>query len=159
MTTTTPAGTPVHPRTRPLNRWVTALSFGFNNKLGTPTAFALSLAACVLWIALIPIEGFGKWDLTAGLVGNDIESTVEWFFGIAVLIVGVSVAAKQEQQESIQHHQTDQMAKTLDLLAAQSAHIAEVEDRLTDQVTVNTELTQQVHDLTAAIHQLVSAPK
>lgn len=146
---------PVHPRTSPLSRWVTALSFGFNNAFSTPAAFAISCVACALWVMLIPVEGFDRWDLTAGLVGNDFESTIEFFFGIATLIVAVAVAKKQHAQESVAHTQTDAQAETLERLAAQSAHISEVDDRLAEALAANTALTAEVHELTKAVHAVI----
>ena len=148
---------PVHPHTKPLARWIEAIASWYNNAFGTPTAFAISLVALAGWVALIPILGFSKWNSGPGLLGNTTESTGEWFFGLAVLIVGVTSAARQKDIESNQHHQMDSMVEMLAANTAQGQQIADVEGKLAQALDANTALTQQVHDLTSEVHRLMTA--
>jgi hypothetical protein len=123
----------MHPDTRPLARWIEAIAAAYDSAFATPTAFAFSLAALIIWLVLIPFLGFSKWNSGPGLLGNTLESTGEWFFGLAVLIVGVSTATRQQQIESNQLHQMD--------------HIKDLQEQLGTALAENTLLTQQIHEL------------
>ena len=48
---------------------------------------------------------------------------------------------------------------TLAAIADQEKHIEDVETRLSTEVTSNTALTQQVHDLASQIHALLTTSK
>jgi hypothetical protein len=147
---------PLHPNTKPLARWIEAIATWYDNAFGTPTAFAISLIALVGWLSLIPILGFSHWNSGPGLLGNTLESTGEWFFGLAVLIVGVSTAARQKDIESNQLHQMDRQVEMLAAIQETEERLAAVDTENGTLLRQNTELTEQVHDLAIQIHTLVS---
>jgi hypothetical protein len=147
---------PLHPDTKPLARWIEAIATWYDNAFGTPTAFAISLVALAGWLALIPILGFSHWNTGPGLLGNTIESTGEWFFGLAVLIVGVSTAARQKDIESNQLHQMDRQTEMLTAIQETEERLAAVDEENSTLLRQNTELTEQVHGLAVQIHSLVS---
>lgn len=104
---------------------------------GTPTAFAISLVGLAVWVSFIPILGWQRWNAGPGLLGNTFESTGEWFFEVAVLIVGVGVAAKQRVIESHQLTSMDYQTRILEALARASEARDEA-DRKRDAILAHT---------------------
>lgn len=86
------------------------------NWFGTETAFAISLILLFAWTVLIPVLGWAHWNSTAGLFGNTLESTGEWFFEIAILVVARRVDQRQRAQQEHMAQQIEHMERILDHL-------------------------------------------
>lgn len=80
-----------------MNQFVQRCADWYCRVFGSPIAFVLSLLAVAAWLALIPFLGFAAWNTGPGLLGNTVESTGEWFFGVGTLLVAGGVAAKQHE--------------------------------------------------------------
>lgn len=86
------------------------------DRFGTETAFAVSLALFVVWITLIPILGYERWNTGPGLLGNTIESTGEWFFAIATLVLARKINQRQREQQEHMARQIAHMEAILERL-------------------------------------------
>jgi low affinity Fe/Cu permease len=67
---------------------------------------------------------------------------------VAELFIGFLVAAASNRSER-------NLEATLAAIAAQEAHIEDVEEKLTSEMASNTALTQQVHELATQIHEFL----
>jgi hypothetical protein len=87
---------------------------------GSEAAFAVSIAVGVLWLLPLFSMGFTRWNSGIGLAGNNVESTGEWFFGVATLVVASRVSSRQSADQ-----ERDRAAQ-----AAQQQHNEEQSDRI-----------------------------
>jgi low affinity Fe/Cu permease len=116
---------------------------------GTPYNLTFWLIAIGLWFAFGP-------ELARATFIPAWASSNEWNFPLNTgtscleLFIGFLVAASTNRSER-------NLENTLAGIGAQGRKISEVEDKLTDALAANTELTRQVRDLTVEVHALVSA--
>lgn len=91
-----------------MKRLIDRFATWFTDAFGTEMSFALWTAGLVVWLALIPVLGPGRWNATIGLGGNTVESTVELFLAIATLIRANQVLAEAKRQnghvEDVKRH-------------------------------------------------------
>ena len=119
--------------------------------MGRPTNILVWLALVVGWTLLF----------ASGLVNPSGSFLPAWFSSqgfnfplnlvttVAELFIGFLVAAAANRSER-------NLEMTLAAIAAQEEQIGVVEDGLRADLTANTALTQQVHDLTQQVHALVA---
>lgn len=114
---------------------------------GTPVNLTFWLIAVGAWI------GFGPELAHASFIPQWAYSNT-WNFPLNTgtscmeLFIGFLVAASTNRSERHLEH-------TLDGITAQEQRITDVEEKLSEALTLNTRLTQAVHDLTADVHRAV----
>jgi len=118
-------------------------------------------ANIMVWLVLVV-----GWTLlfAAHIVSANANFLPGWFTGtafnfplnlittVAELFIGFLVAAAANRSER-------NLELTLAAIADQEKHIEDVETKLSGEVTSNTVLTQQVHDLASQIHALLTTSK
>lgn len=77
------------------------VAYWFADAFGTETTFGICAVLLVVWLVLIPFLGLGHWNATVGLGGNTIESTVELFLEIAILLKANQIARRQEEHRDL----------------------------------------------------------
>lgn len=96
---------------------------------GSEAAFAISIVGCILWLIPLFSEGFNRWNSGIGLAGNNVESTGEWFFGVATLVVATRVSnrqrADQERDRAAQEAQQQHNQEQADRIEALDTQISE----------------------------------
>lgn len=92
-------------------------------KFGTEVAFAVSVVLLVAWVGLIPLLGYARWNTGPGLTGNTVESTGEWFFAVATLVVASRVS---NRQQAMQQHQCEQADRVEEMERRILARLEEV---------------------------------
>ena len=122
--------------------------------MGRPTNIIIWLVLVVGWTLLFAVH----------VVSPNANFLPSWFTGtafnfplnlvttVAELFIGFLVAAASNRSER-------NLELTLAAIANQEEHIEDVETKLSEEVASNTALTQQVHDLTAQIHDFLTAAK
>lgn len=103
-----------------IRRAIEAVCDWYCRVFGSEAAFGISLLLLVAWLLPIPFMGFSRWNGGIGLAGNNVESTGEWFFGVATLVVASRVSRRQSADQ-----ERDRAAQT-----AQQQHNAEQADRI-----------------------------
>lgn len=103
-----------------LRKAIEAVCDWYCRVFGSEAAFAISLVACLGWLIPLFSMGFTRWNSSIGLAGNNIESTGEWFFGVATLVVATRVSNRQRADQ-----ERDRAAQ-----AAQQQHNQEQSDRI-----------------------------
>lgn len=123
------------------------VSFG----IGTPTNIVTWLGLVMVWFVIF----------AAHLVPSNASFMPSWFTGtafnfplntvttLAELYIGFLVAAATNRAERA-------LMQVIDGIRLTVQHVLDGEQRMTELLEANTALTQQVHDLTAQVHQLVS---
>jgi low affinity Fe/Cu permease len=122
--------------------------------MGRPTNIIVWLVLVVGWTLLFAFH----------VVSANANFLPDWFTGtafnfplnlvttVAELFIGFLVAAASNRSER-------NLELTLAAIASQGKSIADVETKLSQEVASNIALTQQVHDLTAQIHDLLTASR
>jgi low affinity Fe/Cu permease len=122
--------------------------------MGRPTNIVVWLVLVVGWTLLFALH----------VVSPNANFLPDWFTGtafnfplnlvttVAELFIGFLVAAASNRSER-------NLELTLAAIAHQGKSIADVETKLSQEVASNIALTQQVHDLTAQIRDLLTASK
>jgi low affinity Fe/Cu permease len=139
-----------------------AISFG----QGTPANIIGWAVAVIVWTALFAFGGShidsGKW-LPLWFTSLGYNFPLNLVTTVAELFIGFLVAAATNRAEKALMQIIDGIAQTIKKTSAIITHISDVEERLVasltlqqQMLTANTELTQQVHDLTAQVHALVA---
>lgn len=67
--------------------------------LGSPWTYLACLAVVLLVYAFVPVQGYGKWNLTTGLFFNTTSSSIELITGVGA-VVGVYAVRRQQRK----HH-------------------------------------------------------
>jgi low affinity Fe/Cu permease len=98
--------------------------------MGRPTNIAVWLVLVVGWTLLFALH----------IVSANADFLPAWFTG---------TAAANRSERNLQ--------LTLAAIADQETHIEDVQTKLAGEIASNTALTQQVHDLTCQIHDLLAA--
>jgi low affinity Fe/Cu permease len=140
-----------------------AISFG----QGTPGNIIGWAAAVIVWTVLFAVGGphidSGNW-LPAWFTSLGYNFPLNLVTTVAELFIGFLVAAATNRAEKALEQIIDGIAQTIKKTSGVITHISDVEERLAaslavqqQMLTTNTQLTQQVHDLTAQVHALVSA--
>lgn len=91
-------------RVRSTNRFrrgIEAICDWYCRIFGSDSAFAVSLVLLVVWVAPIPFMGVTRWNATIGLGGNNVESTGEWFFAVATLVVATKMNRRQAAEQQL----------------------------------------------------------
>jgi low affinity Fe/Cu permease len=118
-------------------------------------------ANIMVWLVLV-----AGWTLlfASHIVSANANFLPGWFTGtafnfplnlittVAELFIGFLVAAATNRSER-------NLEMTLAAIADQEKHIEDVEAKLSSELVSNTALTRQVHDLTAQIHEFLTAGK
>jgi low affinity Fe/Cu permease len=150
-------------RRDPLFQRITdAISFG----QGTPGNIIGWAAAVITWTVLFAVGGphidSGTW-LPAWFTSLGYNFPLNLVTTVAELFIGFLVAAATNRAEKALEKIIDGIAQTIQKTSRIIIHISDVEERLAasltlqqQMLTTNTELTQQVHDLTAQVHALIS---
>jgi hypothetical protein len=139
-----------------------AISFG----QGTPGNILGWAGAVVAWTVLFVVGGphidSGTW-LPAWFTSLGYNFPLNLVTTVAELFIGFLVAAATNRAEKALMRIIDGIAETIQKTSHIITHISDVEERLAasqslqqQMLTDNTQLTQQVHDLTAQVHALVS---
>ncbi len=139
-----------------------AISFG----QGTPGNILGWAAAVIAWTVLFAVGGryidSGDW-LPRWFTSLGYNFPLNLVTTVAELFIGFLVAAATNRAEKALLKIIDGIAETIQKTSRIIVHISDVEERLAasltlqqQMLTANTELTQQVHDLTAQVHTLVS---
>ena len=118
--------------------------------MGRPTNIVVWLVLVIAWTAMGPYLAQHPF-LPAWSVSTGWNFPLNLITTVAELFIGFLVAAASNRSER-------NLDRTLAAIAAQEKQISDVEGKLADSLTANTELTQQVHELATAIHELVSGP-
>jgi low affinity Fe/Cu permease len=118
--------------------------------MGRPTNIIVWLVLVAAWTALGPYLArhpfLPAWSVSAGW-----NFPLNLITTVAELFIGFLVAAASNRSER-------NLDRTLAGIQASEDRDAELESGLTAAIAANTEeLTQKVHDLTVAVHQLLSA--
>jgi low affinity Fe/Cu permease len=122
--------------------------------MGRPANIAVWLVLVAGWTLLfaLHIVGANANFLPAWFTGTAFNFPLNLFTTVAELFIGFLVAAAANRSER-------NLALTLAAISDQGRHIADVETKLSEEVATNTALTQQVHDLTSQIHDLLIATR
>lgn len=90
-------------------------SFGMwvnDHIVGNPITFVLCILAVILVYAIIPFQGYAKWNTGAGLFFNTLSSSFELITGVGA-VVGVVVLHKahKKQKKSLDdlHNKVDEL--------------------------------------------------
>lgn len=90
-------------------------SFGMwvnDHIVGNPITFVLCIVAVILVYAVIPLQGYAKWNTGVGLFFNTLSSSFELITGVGA-VVGVVVLHKahKKQKKSLDdlHGKVDQL--------------------------------------------------
>jgi low affinity Fe/Cu permease len=119
--------------------------------MGRPTNIMVWLVLVVAWTALFAsgvVNPAGTF-LPNWFTSQGFNFPLNLITTVAELFIGFLVAAASNRSER-------NLDRTLGAIAEQEKQIAAVEDGLRDALDANTALTRQVHDLTTAIHELLS---
>jgi len=160
-----PMDTPADFSQRPdslFQRVTDAISFG----QGTPANILGWAVAVVAWTVLFAVGGqyidSGRW-LPPWFTSLGYNFPLNLVTTVAELFIGFLVAAATNRAEKALMKIIDGIAQTIQKTSRIIVHISDVEDRLAasltlqqQMLTANTQLTQQVHDLTAQVHALIS---
>jgi low affinity Fe/Cu permease len=152
----------IQPRDSLFQRITDAISFG----QGTPANIIGWAAAVVAWTVLFVVGGrhidSGTW-LPPWFTSLGYNFPLNLVTTVAELFIGFLVAAATNRAEKALMQIIDGIAQTIRRTSGIITHINEVEERVAASLALqqqmlkaNTELTQQVHDLTAQVHALVS---
>jgi len=117
--------------------------------MGTPTNIIIWLVAVGTWIALGPYIA-GHSFLPSWFTSNSFNFPLNTVTTIAELYIGFLVGASSNRSER-------NLENTLARIIAQEKQIEDVEDKLATALQLNTQLTQEVHELTRLIHEKVYA--
>ena len=117
--------------------------------MGTPTNIIIWLLAVGTWIAFGPYIA-GHNFLPAWFTSNSFNFPLNTVTTIAELYIGFLVGASSNRSER-------NLEATLAGIGSQERQIKDVEEKLAAALEVNTQLTQQVHELTRLIHEKVCA--
>jgi low affinity Fe/Cu permease len=121
--------------------------------MGRPANIMIWLLAVIAWTGIFAFGGSriaaGTW-LPAWFTSQGFNFPLNLITTVAELFIGFLVAAASNRSER-------NLEATLAGIQAAEDRDAELESGLTAAIAANTELTQKVHDLTAAVHQLLSA--
>ena len=122
--------------------------------MGRPTNIMIWLVLVVGWTLLfaVHIVSANANFLPGWFTGTAFNFPLNLITTVAELFIGFLVAAASNRSER-------NLELTLAAIADQEKHIENVETRLSTEVTSNTALTQQVHDLASQIHALLTAGK
>jgi low affinity Fe/Cu permease len=120
--------------------------------MGRPTNIAVWLVLVVGWTLLfaLHIVSANADFLPAWFTGTAFNFPLNLFTTVAELFIGFLVAAAANRSER-------NLQLTLAAIADQETHIEDVQTKLAGEIASNTALTQQVHDLTCQIHDLLAA--
>lgn len=124
-------------------------SFG----MGTPLNIAIWMVLVVAWtfaFATHVIKPNGTF-LPAWFTSTGYNFPLNLVTTVLELFIGFLVGAASNRSER-------NLESTLARMGAQEAQIADVEDRLSATLDQNTTLTEEIHRLTIAIHELVTTP-
>jgi len=122
--------------------------------MGRPVNIMIWLVLVVGWTALFAshVVSANANFLPGWFTGTAFNFPLNLITTVAELFIGFLVAAASNRSER-------NLELTLAAIADQEKHIEDVETRLSTEVTSNTALTQQVHDLASADRwQAVTAP-
>jgi low affinity Fe/Cu permease len=122
--------------------------------MGRPVNIMIWLVLVVGWTALFAshVVSANANFLPGWFTGTAFNFPLNLITTVAELFIGFLVAAASNRSER-------NLELTLAAIADQEKHIEDVETRLSTEVTSNTALTQQVHDLASQIHALLTAGK
>jgi low affinity Fe/Cu permease len=126
--------------------------------MGRPTNIIVWLFLVVIWTAIF----------AAHLVSANATFLPPWFTGqaynfplnlvttVAELFIGFLVAAAANRAQRVLSHTLAQIVALVKMVVALARQIETVETGLAEALATNTALTGQVHELTVAIHGLIS---
>lgn len=117
--------------------------------MGTPTNIIIWLLAVGTWIAFGPYIA-GHNFLPAWFTSNSFNFPLNTVTTIAELYIGFLVGASSNRSER-------NLEATLAGIGSQERQIKDVEEKLAAALELNTQLTQEVHELTRLIHEKVYA--
>jgi low affinity Fe/Cu permease len=122
--------------------------------MGRPTNIIVWLVLVVGWTLLFAfhVVSVNAKFLPNWFTGTAFNFPLNLITTVAELFIGFLVAAASNRSER-------NLELTLAAIAHQGKAIADVETRLTQEVASNIALTQQVHDLTSEIRDLLTAVK
>jgi low affinity Fe/Cu permease len=119
--------------------------------MGRPLNIAVWLVLVAGWTALFAsglVNPAGTF-LPGWFTSQGFNFPLNLITTVAELFIGFLVAAASNRSER-------NLDRTLAAIGAQEQQICDVESKLAEQLAANTDLTRQVHELTTAIHTLVS---
>lgn len=116
--------------------------------MGRPTNIIVWLVLIIAWTALGPYLAQHPF-LPAWSVSTGWNFPLNLITTVAELFIGFLVAAASNRSER-------NLDRTLSAIAEQERQVGVVEDKLTESLAANTALTQQVHDLTTAVHTMLT---
>jgi low affinity Fe/Cu permease len=122
--------------------------------MGRPTNIMIWLVLVVGWTLLFAahIVSANANFLPGWFTGTAFNFPLNLITTVAELFIGFLVAAAANRSER-------NLELTLAAIADQEKHIEDVEAKLSEEVTANTALTQQVHDLASQIHAYLTTSK
>jgi hypothetical protein len=118
--------------------------------MGTPANIGVWIVLVVGWtllFALHVVNAQGTF-LPAWFTSTGYNFPLNLVTTVAELYIGFLVGASANRSER-------NLEATLALISAQERQIGDVEDKLSQTLQLNTEITQQVHELAKLIHQRV----
>jgi low affinity Fe/Cu permease len=120
--------------------------------MGRPANIVVWLVLVVGWTLLFAFHIVSATAnfLPAWFTGTAFNFPLNLATTVAELFIGFLVAAAANRSER-------NLQLTLAAIADQEEHIEDVETKLSQEVALNTALTQQVHDLAREIHDFLTA--
>lgn len=95
------------------NKKIATFALWINNRIvGNPWTFILSILFVFGIYALLPIQGYTKWNLTTGIFGNTAESSFELITGVGAV---VGIALLHERHKEVRK-ENQNMNEKLDLI-------------------------------------------
>lgn len=71
-----------------------------NEKIvGNPITLIVCILFVIVLFVLIPIQGYGKWNITTGLFTNTLESSFELITGVAAVVAVVALHKKHKETD------------------------------------------------------------
>jgi low affinity Fe/Cu permease len=143
-----PATTATQERVSLFQRVADKVSYG----MGTPLNIGIWIVIVVGWTLLFGlhiVDASGSF-LPGWFTSTGFNFPLNLVTTVAELYIGFLVGASSNRSER-------HLEATLDRLGVQDQQISDVESKLSASLDLNTQLTQQIHDLARLIHEKVSA--
>lgn len=112
-----------------MNQRISKFANWFNDHIaGHPVTLVICILFVVVIFSLLAILGFNNWNLSVGLVGNDIESAYELISGTAAVVAVVAIHKTVRRH----HKESQEQDKILqaEVKAHIDAHVAELHRRI-----------------------------
>lgn len=101
------------PESEKVNQEVGGFGLWINDHIvGNPITFVICIVAVILVYAIIPFQGYAKWNTGAGLFFNTLSSSFELITGVGAVVGVVALhKAHKKQKKSLDdlHSKVDKL--------------------------------------------------